>query len=271
MGLGKILKKVVKVVAVVAVVAAVAWVAAPYLGAFGEAIQAGITAVGEAISAGAAYLGEALGMTTGAGTAGTEAAAQTLSSLATGGAEAAGGALATADAASVAAGMGGVAPAGIGAAEAAIGAADGLANAAPQVASMTGAASPAEAIALSDATGGMVGSNLPQVAAAKEGMLRAAGAWVKDNPLVASTLLKGAGAMFSDDAADKARAEMELEEWRQKRLSDSVVGGLAGSNLQYNPNPSPSVLRRTDGTPVYTNTGNMPGGALRRLMPGYGG
>jgi hypothetical protein len=119
------------------------------------------------------------------------------------------------------------------------------------------------------------GMSQPSVTASGNGMLGSIGAWVKENPLVASTVLKGvgdfAGALGGSEIEDKMRAEMELEDWKRQRLSDSIIGGLQGSSLQYNQNPQMRVLRRADGTPVYTNTGLKPGGALQRIMPGYGG
>lgn len=282
MGLGSFLKKALKVVAIVAVVVAVAWVAAPYLGAFGAAIQSGITAVGEAIAAGAASLGEAFGLTATA-TAGTEAAT-TAAMIEAGTVGSAGAAMeasvlgtsalegATLGAAAETAAT--VAPE---VAAETIGAADGLANAgwgAGVNGAPGGMAGGANSAAGLTSQAGTLGQALPAVTS-QGGMLQAAGAWVKDNPLVASTLLKGvgdfAGSLAGDPAQDEMRAKMEFEDWQRQRLSDSVIGGLQGSTLQYNKNAAPKVLRRMDGSLVYTNTGGVPGGALQRVMPGYGG
>lgn len=280
MGIGKFLKKAIKVIAIVAVVVAVAWVAAPYLGAFGAAIQTGITAVGEAIAAGAAAIGDALGLTATAANAGGAAAAAEGMGVGAAAGEAAGSFTGSALAADAGAAAASGATLGTEAAAANIAAEGAAANAAQsvlgaQTPGMLGTTGAADAFALSDATAGMVGNAAAPAVTNTGGMLSQAGAWVKDNPLVASTLLKGAGdfagSLAGNEAEDKMRAQMEFEDWQRQRLSDSVIGGLQGSNLQYNAKAAPRVLRRTDGTPVYTNTGGTPGGALQRVMPGYGG
>lgn len=276
-------KKLLKIVAIVAVVAAVAWFAAPYLGAFGTAIQSGMTAVGEAIAAGASAVGEALGLTaTTAGSTATTAATTTAELMGTGAAagEAAGSFAGSALAGGAEAGATLGTTTLSGAAET-IGAADGLVNAgsgmqaASQMGGMGGVAGGANSVPGMTTVANSIGGAMPAVTQTG-GMLSSVGAWVKDNPLVASTVLKGVGDFAGslageDEAANANRAKMEYEEWQRQRLSESIMGGLSNSNLQYRDPRTMTPLRRADGTPVYTGRGGVPGGALQRVMPGYGG
>ncbi len=279
-------KKILKVVAIVAVVAAVAWFAPPMLGAVGEAITAGMTAIGEAVSAGFAAAGEALGfgatVAEGAGTAaavaegaaGAATAAEGAGALATA-AEGAGaiGAADTALMADVGMGAAGAAEGGAAAATAAETAAAAAPAATEAATAATSLAAPtANDVALMAQLGGNV---TPVTASATEGMLGQAAAWVKDNPLVASTLMKGVGGFASslaepspeDKAAAENKAKMEYEDWQRQRSSDSITGMQMP---QYTPNAKPRVLRRLDGSLVYTTAGGVPNGALARVMPGYG-
>jgi len=275
-------KKILKVVAIVAVVLTVAWVAAPYLGTFGAAIQSGMTAVGEAIASGFAAAGEALGLTTatqpavaatttaevmGSGAAAGEAAgAFTGSALGT---EAAAAATVPTAASGAAEGMAANLAA-EGAAANTAQAAVGTASSATPVGEITAmgvGSAPGEAAG--SFVGSMGGTAAPVTQTAAQGALGQVSAWVKDNPLVASTLLKGAGAALdtSNPAEDKMRAEMEYEQWKADRLNSAI----SGAPDPYKRDVKQQVLRRADGTLVFTNTGGVPNGALAKQMPGYGG
>lgn len=267
--MGKFWKKALKIIAIVAVVVAIAWVAAPLLGAFGEAITAGISAVGEAIGGAFAAVGEALGISGAAGAAEGAAAA---GAAAAGEGAATAGVMAGAEGAAVA---GGELTAALGAEGAA------LTDAALAGAAGTQAAAPLAATGISEGaalTGafGTEGAALAQAAAAAPGAvtqtaatgaLGQIGAWVQKNPLVAATLLKGAGDFATSLSQDPLGDRMALEEWQTQRMSDSITGmGMP----QYKDPTKPNVLRRLDGTPVFTNVGGVPNGALSKVMPGYG-
>ena len=154
-------------------------------------------------------------------------------------------------------------------------AAETAAAAAPAAAETAAATSLAAPTANDVALMAQLGGNVtPVTAPAAEGMLGQAAAWVKDNPLVASTLMKGVGGFASSLAEpspeDKAQAEnkakMEFEDWQRQRMSDSITG----MQMPQYTGAGPRVLRRLDGSLVYTGAGGVPNGALSRVMPNYG-